>query len=394
MIELKLEDKRNSLKLLKVKQLKDLCRNNEIEGYSSLKKAELIEKIIDSLEDEVLKEILKKKGLIIKKKEKLKQPEEREKGLIDISKRKIDNEKYLKYLLVSLGVDDLKQICRDFSIRGYSRFKKGELIDFIIDSLAAEEISELIDKKELEIISEGIDLAIKKIKGEDRERFESLKIVNEKNHEIELKFKGFSWEIISFLSITPKDIDNPYRDCDCRVGANMGFCNHFWAGVIFSYKKGWFNLKDWTLTNLPDDFKEKIESIELSESTGEEEEIIMVDTQVDDYQLKIFENQKVTVYEGEIHEIKEKQSDFQGNITIWYLVSLKNVRMGPRVARKSDFNEEDIQEFSALNLRLSDRIMEDLELKIGDKIGGNGKLDLDNFLGIYIVKGIRKIERK
>ena len=85
-------------------------------------------------------------------------------------RRKIDDRTYLGYLLQSLNVNELKQICRDFEIKGFSRLKKSELIEFILDSSAEEEMKELILQKELDIISKEIDLAIDKINGEDNGR--------------------------------------------------------------------------------------------------------------------------------------------------------------------------------------------------------------------------------
>ena len=175
--------------------------------------------------------------------------------------REIDDRTYLNFLLQSLNVDDLKQICRDFEIKGFSKFKKSELIEFILDSLAEEELKDLLEHKEGDIISSEINTAIKKINGEDRESLTNIKVVNDKNHEIELQFKGFNWKSGSYLFITPKNIDDPDRDCDCRVGANMGFCNHFWVGFIYSLKKNYFKLSDWKLTTLPKDFEKKLENI-------------------------------------------------------------------------------------------------------------------------------------
>lgn len=76
-------------------------------------------------------------------------------------KRQINDRTYLNYLLQSLNVDLLKNICRDFELKGYSKLKKLELIDFILDSLSDEELKELLTAKELEIISAEINLAIK-----------------------------------------------------------------------------------------------------------------------------------------------------------------------------------------------------------------------------------------
>ena len=312
-------------------------------------------------------------------------------------KRQIDDRTYLNYIMQSLNLDALKQLCRDFELKGYSKLKKVDLIDFILDSLSEEELKELLKAKELEIISDGIDLAIKKIKGENRESLVEIKVVNPDENEIELFFKGWNWEVNSFLSITPKNIKDPERDCDCRIGSNMGFCSHFWVGFILSLKEGFFKLKDWNLTILPEDFEDRIKSIKLSTS-GEEgdsqgESIRLVDDSSEDSQLMSFLNSSITVYEGEITEILEKQSEFQGNITTFYIVTLKNVKMGPRVQKKSDFRETDVKKVDNLNLRISEKLKDDTEIKIGDKINGNGKLMKDNFLKMFIVKNIRKIQK-
>jgi hypothetical protein len=43
-------------------------------------------------------------------------------------KRKIDDKTYLNYLLQSLTVTELKMICKDIRLVGYSKLKKLELI--------------------------------------------------------------------------------------------------------------------------------------------------------------------------------------------------------------------------------------------------------------------------
>ncbi|MFX1394909.1 MAG: hypothetical protein ACFFAH_15215 [Promethearchaeota archaeon] len=309
--------------------------------------------------------------------------------------RKVDDKTYLSYLLQSLNVNDLKHICRDFEIKGFSKLTKVKLIGFILDSLADEEIKQVLKQKELEIITGEIDLAIKKINGEDRESISAIKILNPDNHEIEILFKGFNWETTSFLSITKKTIDNPERDCDCRIGSNMGFCNHFWVGFIFSLKENYFKLSDWTLTLLPKDFEKKIKTIKLSKDEiggGEAETVSLVDESSDSFQLKRYIDKSITVYEGKIEDIIERQQDFQGNITVYYVITLKNIKFGPRVQKKSNFREEDIENIEKLKLRISEKLMSDKDLKVGDKVGGNGKLTKDNFLG-FIVKNIRKIEK-
>jgi hypothetical protein len=311
--------------------------------------------------------------------------------------KELDDKIYLKYLLQSLGVDDLKQVCRDFEISGYSKLKKLEIIDFILDSLAEEELKTLLKQKENEIISNGIDLAIKKINGEDRERIVEIKVVNPDKHEIEMLFKGWNWEVESFLSITPKNIGNPERDCDCRIGANMGFCSHFWIGFIYSLKQNWFKLKDWSLTIIPDDFEQKIKSIKLIETKEvkddkEEESKILIDESSSGVKLIKYLDSSITVYESKISKIVERESEFQGNITTYYMVTIENVKIGPRLKKQSDFRAENIEEVEDLKLRLSDRLQKENSFIEGEKISFNGKLMRDNFWGLT-VKNVRKISR-
>ncbi len=313
--------------------------------------------------------------------------------------REIDDRNYLNFLLQFLNVDDLKQICRDFEIKGYSKFKKSELIDFILDSLAEEEFKEFLQKKEIDIITDGINLALKKINGENRESVAEIKIVNPEDHEIELLFKGFNWEVQSYLSITPKNIHNPERDCDCRIGSNMGFCSHFWVGFIYSLKQDWFKLKDWSLTILPNNFEEKIKSIKLVDGQlgekGEKikESAVLIDESSSGAKLMGHLDSSITVYECEITEIVERESEFQGNVTRFFMVSLKDVKFGPKLKKASDFREEDTENVENLKVRISEKLQSENSLKKGDKVSFNGKLVKDNFWG-YVIKNVRKISRK
>jgi len=312
--------------------------------------------------------------------------------------RAIDDRSYLKFLLQYLNVDDLKQICRDFEIKGFSKLKKSEIIDFILDSLAEEEFKVLLQQKEIEIISTGIDLAIKKINGEDRESVAEIKIVNPTEHEIELKFKGWNWKVQSFLSINPKNIDNPERDCDCRIGSNMGFCSHFWIGFIYSLKQNWFKLSDWTLTALPDDFEKKIKTIKLAETEeGEKSEkikkaAVLIDESSSGAKLMKYLDSSVTIYNGEITEIIERESEFQGNITIFFMASLEDIKLGLKLKKLSDYRDEDVESVDNLKVRISEKLQNENSFTKGDKISFNGKLVKDNFWG-YTVKNVRKVSR-
>lgn len=324
-------------------------------------------------------------------------------------KRKIDDKTYLGYLLLSLNVDDLKQICRDFEIKGFSGLTKEKLIEYILDSLSEEEIREFLNKNELKILSDEIELALKKINGQDRESIKAIKIVNPQKHEVEIQFKGWSWETKTYLSITTENIENPDRDCDCKIGSNLGFCSHFFTAFIFSLKQNYFNLSDWSLTKLPDDFEEKIKTIKISgigaaekeidermEEIAEEKEgaktIRLIDESSESAILLTHLNNRITVYEGEITEILEKQSEFQEHITKYYLVSIKNVKFGPQLKKASDYREEDVKSVEKLKIRLSDKSFAELEIKVGDRISCTGGLERDNYGG-FVLKRVTKINK-
>ena len=298
--------------------------------------------------------------------------------------KEIDDKTYLKYLLQSLNADDLKQLCRDFEIKGFSKFKKSELVEFILDSLAEEELKDLLEQKEGDIISSEINTAIRKINGEDRESITEIKVVNDKNHEIELKFKGFNWDSESYLSITPKNINDPERDCDCRVGSNMGFCNHFWVGFIYSLKKNYFKLSDWKTTTLPKDFEKKVKDIVIKDGN-------LINEGASSSLLA--RHKRITVYEAEITDIEEKEDDFQGNITTFYLITLKDIEFGPQLKKKSDFKKEDIEELEQLKIRLSEKLYSSNKFKLGDKITCNGGVNKDRMLG-FMLKRVTNFKKK
>ncbi|MHA1478364.1 MAG: hypothetical protein ACTSPU_09210, partial [Promethearchaeota archaeon] len=240
------------------------------------------------------------------------------------------------------------------------------------------------EQKEGDIISKEINTALKKINGEDRESITDIKVVNDKNHEIELKFKGFNWESGSYLSITSENILDPERDCDCRVGSNMGLCNHFWVGFIYSLKKNYFKLSDWKLTTLPNDFTKNVENIVIKDGK------LINESAPSSLLVK---HKRITVYEAEITDIEEKEDDFQGNITIYYLITLKDIEFGPQLKKKSDYRKEDLENLDELKIRVSENLYSSDKFKLTDKITCNGGVNKDRFFGFMLkrVTGLKKL---
>lgn len=389
-----------SLRSLTVKELKDICRLYSISGYSKLRKAGIVKMIARNLSKENLERALKGDGPPRESPDDVEAPPEVDKA---IKSRQVDDRTYLTYLLPILNKKELKKICRDFQITGYSRYSKVELIEYILDFLSEEEMLILIKRREYDIIKEGIQTALNKISGKDRERIEAIEIVNPDRHEVEITFKGFSWEIVNFLSITKQNIQNPLRDCDCRVGANMGFCSHFWVNFIVSLKQDFFQMENWTLTALPVNFNEELEDLKMEIEKENSEESVSTPTKLkiidkgnEDYNLLQYFDDRITVYEANITEIEEKSYEYQGRITEYYLVTLQNVRYGPQIKRKSDYDEDKIVNREKLLIRLSEKKFTDTQPEVGDILSCNGTVKRDDFLGILlkrvtkVKKGIRK----
>jgi len=101
----------------------------------------------------------------------------------------------------------------------------------------------------------------------------------------------------------------------------------------------------------------------------------------------------ITVYESDIMEIVERESEFQGNITRFFMASLKNIRFGPKLKKESDYREEDTENVENLKVRISEKLQNENSFSKGDKISFNGKLVKDNFWG-FLIKNVRKITRK
>lgn len=292
------------------------------------------------------------------------------------TKRKIDDRTFLKYLLQSLSLEDVKQVCRDYDIRGFSRYRRSPLINFTLNSLSEEEAREVISHLELSVISKGLDLAIKKICYMDREYIESIRIVNEMNHELELKFKGFNWLTTSYLALTPKTMVDSERECDCRIGANMGFCSHFWIGFIFSLKAGYFNLSDWTLTLLPPDIEKKLDSLKIiTTKTGEKR---LVNEQADNTFIIENLNSKIIIHEAELSQFERRQYTWEFKIVTYYLNTLKNIKMS------TSSNPEDLKEVNSLLVRFSENMYKKFNLEKCERVQFTGEIQNNPYLGLMV----------
>ena len=183
----------------------------------------------------------------------------------------------------------------------------------------------------------------------------------------------------------------------------MGFCSHFWVNFIVSLKQDFFQMENWTLTALPVNFNEELEDLKMEIEKENSEESVSTPTRLkiidkgnEDYNLLQYFDDRITVYEANITEIEEKSYEYQGRITEYYLVTLQNVRYGPQIKRKSDYDEDKIVNREKLLIRLSEKKFTDTQPEVGDILSCNGTVKRDDFLGILlkrvtkVKKGIRK----
>lgn len=82
-------------------------------------------------------------------------------------------------------------------------------------------------------------------------------------------------------------------------------------------------------------------------------------------------NSEITVKNGEIVGFDKKSYEYEGNITVYYLIALKNAIVGR-------------MKVPELNIRLSEGLFTKNSLKIGDKIEVKGKLVKDKFQGLVV----------
>jgi len=181
-----------------------------------------------------------------------------------LKNRSINNRDYFYYFLQSYKVDELKQICRDYEIKGFSKFNKEKLTEFIKNSLSDEEIFEYLEENETSVISREFAIALSIINKNNQEKIEFIKLVNENTHEIEIHFSAFNWDLTSMVIINNETLGNCERDCDCVIGRDGGFCSHFWVGFIKSFKLGHFKISDWKLTTLPFNVEKLVKNVRFN----------------------------------------------------------------------------------------------------------------------------------
>ena len=164
----------------------------------------------------------------------------------------------------------------------------------------------------------------------------------------------------------------------------MGFCNHFWVGFIFSFQQGYFKLSDWTLTSLPEDFEKRVKNIKAV--SKDDSEYRLIDEGSEDAILDEYINERVFIHEAELSKFEEKEQEWQGHTSTYFLNTLKDVFISP--LEKMD----DIRELNELLIRISDNAYEKFKLKQGQLISCRGTVNLDSVQKIKMLKRVSSIK--
>ena len=133
-------DKKQLLNKLLVKDLKSICKSHNIEGYHSLRKAELIEKVLESLSDEDVETILIKQGIMEGKK-------------VSTNKKSVDSKKKPK------KVYNISQEQQIMDLLKSSPYWKNKTINY--PELNKVSLQEIFKKNLITTAQEKIDIVLK-----------------------------------------------------------------------------------------------------------------------------------------------------------------------------------------------------------------------------------------
>ncbi|OLS13911.1 MAG: hypothetical protein RBG13Loki_2460 [Promethearchaeota archaeon CR_4] len=147
-------------------------------------------------------------------------------------------------ILHAFSLDDLKKLCREHNLKGYSRFKKAELVPFLKTSLAEEELEKILSIQGQQVLEKTVDLAVAIATG--KEIREKLREITDTDGLITLDFKGLQWTQTTTIKDPSEGDVLPLWKCTCRTAQDGGICTHFYIGAISLHQ-----LHGWRLASLP-----------------------------------------------------------------------------------------------------------------------------------------------
>ncbi|MBD3230156.1 MAG: hypothetical protein GF329_18400 [Candidatus Lokiarchaeota archaeon] len=318
---------------------------------------------------------------------------------MSLKESELDLNAKFKIFLNSRTKAELKDIIRDYNdycvkndkkeykIRGYSKYKKYELADFIIDSLPAEEkerIFKNIQQETLDkLFNDGLNLYLGKDK---RENFENKEEIDGLEVGYKYKFKGFSWDGEIDILITDDNKIDDFR-CTCRTGQAGGFCMHFFAGIIDLIKSDVLDPESLgVFFDLSDSQIEKLQEKKTKEIAKETIPKINTAPVIQEVSLQN-EDGKVYIYDAKITEITETVSKYREHVSKVYILTVNGGKCAP-----GEGESIEKRSFDKINARASKNTMDKYNLKVGDIIKFKGKFKNHPKYGL-VIQNIRKFTK-
>jgi len=178
----------------------------------------------------------------------------------------LDKLEQTKIYLLAFTIQDLKDICKQYRIKGFSNLNKEDIINLILKSIPNNIFHSFLKDIEQKSLNSIISLVPKYFKKENPTKLESLQF-DDKNNIIMLNFKGFKWEIytnIQFLNLEKNVEPLKFKfNCTCEYAKEGGFCSHFWLGMIWGFRKFSINTSRWGKSNLPEIFNELVNKLDF-----------------------------------------------------------------------------------------------------------------------------------
>lgn len=183
-----------------------------------------------------------------------------------------DEQVYLvESVLHGLTVDELKYICREHMLCGYS-VPKAQIIDLIVGELGDDELLSLAGEMEKLIVEREFALVGEYLSGRNATRLTSIALHGDV---VTAHFDGFSWDVNTKVVLSPGPDLGFSIDCSCKRSREGVLCSHFWTCLCFYFGKKMIEPSTWQKTSLPDGFEELAFSSGTFEGIG-----TGVDTQV------------------------------------------------------------------------------------------------------------------
>ena len=135
------------------------------------------------------------------------------------------------------SVDELKDLCKQQGLKGFSKYKKAELVNFISTQTSEEQVPEFMDGAGKAKVVETIGNAAALLGGASvaGERIERIDFDGDR---ITGNYKGLQWQTEFSARVATIVAPGFEFSCDCKVSEAGGMCLHFWAAILDLIRQG------------------------------------------------------------------------------------------------------------------------------------------------------------